>query len=95
MKKSKEKKEDSVPERMAVVYGPPPRPPAESKLTPEMLNIADFQSVPSAPSVSPQFSPIPPPTNPPKKSKKSKDEDDNPNDRTEVYGPPPPSGLFD
>jgi hypothetical protein len=93
-KKETQKKEDtdSIPEPMAVVYGPPPRPPKEDHLS--ALEMDLFNNPPSPPSVTSLFAPIPPPSPPPKKKSTGKQPENNPEDRADVYGPPPSDDLF-
>jgi hypothetical protein len=97
MKKNKEKKDKGNPEPkqnpapMAVVYGPPPRPISEEriKLSPQ-LPINTSPTLISPPDVA-SFASIPP--SPPKKKTSARKGQENPEDKTDVYGPPP-ADLF-
>jgi hypothetical protein len=95
MKNKKNEKEDPKLKPIAVVYGPPPRPSPEEKIDVSSSLVKD-PNPPSIVSPSPDvssFNPIPAPLTPKKKPTKSKDPVENPEDRVDVYGPPPPS-LF-
>lgn len=93
MKEKKEKKEPKF-EPIAVVYGPPPRDEREDLLNRlNTLKSPINSNISSAP-ISPTslFSPIPPIA--PKKKSTLKKPDENPEDRSDVYGPPPQDSMF-
>ena len=94
MKNKNKEKQGSIPEPMAVVYGPPPRPPSEESMDlSSLLPVESSLSQISPPDVS-AFNPIPSPSSSKKKITRSKEPIENPEDRIDVYGPPPPDSLF-
>jgi len=83
-KKEKQKEKPNFPfENIAVVYGPPPRPSEKESLD-KILQIPPMQSNELFPSF---------PT-PLKKKTSTKKDEENPEDKSDVYGPPPRDDLF-
>lgn len=93
MKEKKEKKALKL-EPIAVVYGPPPRDEYADRLNRlnelKPTNTSNI-TLPPYPITS-SFTPIPPIA--PKKKSTSKKPEENPEDRSDVYGPPPQDSLF-